>query len=42
MYEWGGRQYLLVTASAGPGPIATNGSSSAGPVGVIAYALPKP
>jgi quinoprotein glucose dehydrogenase len=42
MYEWGGRQYLLVTASAGPGPAATNGASPAGPVGVIAYALPKP
>jgi glucose dehydrogenase len=39
MYELGGRQYLLVTASpgfgrGGPAPVA-------GPTGLIAYALPK-
>jgi quinoprotein glucose dehydrogenase len=33
MYEWQGRQYLLVTASGGQG-------TASGPVGVIAYALP--
>ena len=42
MYELGGRQYLLVTASAtqpsGPGAVPT---PHAGPTGLIAYALPK-
>jgi quinate dehydrogenase (quinone) len=41
MYEQGGRQFLLVTASAtqptGPGAIATPHS---GPTGIVAYALP--
>jgi glucose dehydrogenase len=41
MYEHGGRQFLLVTASAtqptGPGAIATPHS---GPTGIVAYALP--
>jgi quinoprotein glucose dehydrogenase len=42
MYEHGGRQYLLVTASAvqptGPGAIPT---PHKGPTGLVAYALPK-
>jgi quinoprotein glucose dehydrogenase len=41
MYEHGGRQYLLVTASAlqptGPGAVAT---PHTGPTGVVAYSLP--
>jgi glucose dehydrogenase len=37
MYELGGRQYLLVTAS---GSAAARGGSNA-PTGIIAYALPK-
>ena len=41
MYEHGGRQFLLVTASAtqptGPGAVAT---PHTGPTGIIAYALP--
>jgi glucose dehydrogenase len=42
MYEHGGRQYLLVTASpvqpSGPGAVAT---PHTGPTGLIAYALPR-
>jgi quinoprotein glucose dehydrogenase len=42
MYEHGGRQYLLVTASAtqptGPGAVPT---PHAGPTGVVAWALPR-
>jgi glucose dehydrogenase len=42
MYELGGRQYLLVTASAtdptGPGAVPT---PHKGPTGLVAYALPK-
>ena len=42
MYEHGGRQYLLVTASAvqpsGPGAVPT---PHTGPTGLIAYALPR-
>jgi len=42
MYEQGGRQYLLVTASpvqpSGPGAVPT---PHEGPTGVIAYALPR-
>jgi glucose dehydrogenase len=42
MYEHGGRQYLLVTASAvqpsGPGAVPT---PHKGPTGLVAYALPK-
>jgi quinoprotein glucose dehydrogenase len=44
MYELGGRQYLLVTAAAGGGQRgggdAAMGAPS-GPIGIIAYALPK-
>ena len=40
LYELGGRQYLLVTASGAAGPGGP--SSPAGPTGIIAYALPKP
>ena len=42
MYELGGRQYLLVTASAaaGRGGVETS-VSPAGPVGIVAYALPR-
>ena len=41
MYEWGGRQYLLVTASGG-GRVADGVSSApAGPTGIVAYALPR-
>jgi quinoprotein glucose dehydrogenase len=39
MYELGGRQYLLVTASAAGGPGGP--SAPAGPTGIIAFALPK-
>jgi quinoprotein glucose dehydrogenase len=35
MYELGGRQYLLVTASASTRPALE------GPTGIIAYALPR-
>ena len=35
MYEWNGRQYLLVTATADP---ATG--AGAGPTGLVAYTLP--
>jgi glucose dehydrogenase len=38
MYELGGRQYLLVTASAGAGRTGAAGSP---PAGIVAYALPK-
>jgi quinoprotein glucose dehydrogenase len=38
MYEHGGRQYLLVTASAAQGPMQT---PHKGPTGLIAYALPQ-
>jgi quinoprotein glucose dehydrogenase len=38
MYELGGRQYLLVTASPGPGRTSTAGAP---PAGIVAYALPK-
>jgi quinoprotein glucose dehydrogenase len=43
MYEWGGRQYLLVTTSIDPATTAgSTGSSvsSAVPTGLVAYALP--
>jgi quinoprotein glucose dehydrogenase len=42
MYEHNGRQYLLVTASAGGrgGPVA-NGTYPTGPTGLVAYALPR-
>jgi hypothetical protein len=44
MYELGGRQYLLVTASSAP-PAANAGAvpvptPHSGPTGLIAYALP--
>ena len=35
MYEIGGRQYLLVTAS------AAGGATGTGPTGIVAYALPR-
>jgi quinoprotein glucose dehydrogenase len=38
MYELGGRQYLLVTASPGAGRTSTAGAP---PVGIVAYALPR-
>jgi quinoprotein glucose dehydrogenase len=47
MYEHGGRQYLLVTASAPaaqrPGAAAAAGATAApqGPSGIVAYALPR-
>jgi glucose dehydrogenase len=44
MYELGGRQYLLVTAGAGGGQRGGSGvaiAASDGPIGIIAYALPK-
>jgi quinoprotein glucose dehydrogenase len=47
MYELGGRQYLLVTASAaggrggGRGGAGVNLPATAGPTGIIAYALPR-
>jgi glucose dehydrogenase len=44
MYELGGRQYLLVTAGAGGGQRGGSGVAIAapdGPIGIIAYALPK-
>jgi glucose dehydrogenase len=47
MYELGGRQYLLVTASAaggrggGRGGADANLPVTAGPVGIVAYALPR-
>jgi len=37
MYELGGRQYLLVTAS----PAAGRGGTPGGPTGIVAYALPR-
>ncbi len=43
MYEWGGRQYLLVTASSDPATTAGSSGSTAspaGPTGLVAYALP--
>jgi quinoprotein glucose dehydrogenase len=40
MYELGGRQYLLVTASAGPQGTAP-GSGGTGPTGIVAYTLPR-
>jgi glucose dehydrogenase len=44
MYELGGRQYLLVTASAGGGqrgPSGASVSASSAPSGIVAYALPR-
>jgi glucose dehydrogenase len=45
MYELGGRQYLLVTASAagggGRGGGAAAPAAPAGPTGIVAYALPR-
>ena len=47
MYEMNGRQYLLVTASGGGGRGAARntvdvaGANPEGPVGIVAYALPK-
>jgi glucose dehydrogenase len=47
MYELGGRQYLLVTASAAPGGRGgragadANVSASSAPIGIVAYALPR-
>jgi hypothetical protein len=47
MYELGGRQYLLVTASATSGQSGTRGATDAnlppvdGPTGIVAYALPR-
>ena len=42
MYEIGGRQYLLVTASAaGAGRGDSGGLPAAGPAGIVAFALPK-
>jgi glucose dehydrogenase len=47
MYELGGRQYLLVTASAASGQSGTRGATDAnlppveGPTGIVAYALPR-
>jgi glucose dehydrogenase len=44
MYELGGRQYLLVTAGAGGGQRGGSDAAMAapaGPIGIIAYALPK-
>jgi quinoprotein glucose dehydrogenase len=42
MYEIGGRQYLLVTASAaGAGRGDSGGPPAAGPAGIVAFALPK-
>jgi hypothetical protein len=46
MYELGGRQYLLVTASAAPGQSGTRIDpgvpAPSGPTGIVAFALPKP
>jgi quinoprotein glucose dehydrogenase len=45
MYELGGRQYLLVTASAAAGGqragSGTSMSASSAPTGIVAYALPR-
>ncbi len=44
MYELGGRQYLLVTASAVSGRGGGRGAAAAapaGPTGIVAYALPR-
>jgi quinoprotein glucose dehydrogenase len=45
MYELGGRQYLIVTASGDGGRGARGGgsisSAPSGPTGIVAYALPK-
>jgi quinate dehydrogenase (quinone) len=48
MYELGGRQYLLVTASSAPGGRGGRGAADAppspspqAPIGIVAYALPK-
>jgi len=46
MYELGGRQYLLVTASSGNEPpggrgAATPSLAAAGPTGIVAYTLPR-
>jgi quinoprotein glucose dehydrogenase len=43
MYELGGRQYLLVTASAdgGRGARAATVPTTSGPTGIVAFALPK-
>jgi glucose dehydrogenase len=44
MYEIGGRQYLLVTASGAAAPAGGRGGPDApsGPTGIVAYALPRP
>jgi hypothetical protein len=42
MYEIDGRQYLLVTATAGGGGRGDSSDPPAsGPTGIIAFALPK-
>jgi glucose dehydrogenase len=41
MYELGGRQYLLVTASGGRGGVGADLPAPAGPTGIVAYALPR-
>jgi glucose dehydrogenase len=41
MYELGGRQYLLVTASGGRGGIDASLGAPSGPTGIVAYALPR-
>jgi len=41
MYEHGGRQFLLVTASSAAGRGVPPPSSSNDPIGIIAYALPR-
>ena len=42
MFELGGRQYLLVTASAAGGAARGGGPAApAGPTGIVAYALPR-
>jgi len=47
MYEMNGRQYLLVTAAGGGARGAARntvdvaGANPEGPVGIVAYALPK-
>ena len=41
MYELGGRQYLLVTASAGDDRSGASGAAPRAPAGIVAYALPR-
>jgi glucose dehydrogenase len=41
MYELGGRQYLLVTASGRRGGIDAGLPAPSGPTGIVAYALPR-